>query len=96
MQGRDLAPLLRGQAAGWRKEFFYSHLFVNPKIPRSEGVRDERFSYIRWIDQKPEYEELFDHVADPHNVKNLAREAGHQSTLERMRGRWKAWREQLA
>ena len=96
MQGRDLAPLLRGQAAGWRKEFFYSHLFQNPKIPRSEGVRDERFSYIRWLDQKPEYEQLFDHVADPHNEKNLAREPQHQSTLERMRGRWKAWREQLA
>jgi arylsulfatase A-like enzyme len=95
MQGRDLAPLLRGQASGWRKEFFYSHLFEHPKIPRSEGVRDERFSYIRWIDQKPEYEQLFDHVADPHNEKNLARDPRHQSTLERLRGRWKAWRAQL-
>lgn len=96
MQGRDLTPLLRGQAAGWRKEWFYSHLFEHPRIPPSEGVRDERFSYIRWIAEKPEYEQLFDHVADPHNTKNLAGDPRHKVTLEKMRARWKAWRDGLA
>jgi arylsulfatase A-like enzyme len=94
-QGRDLAPLLRGQSAGWRKEWFYSHLFEHPLIPPSEGIRNGRFSYIRWIREKPEYEELFDHVADPHNVKNLAAMPEHSRTLNDLRDRWKAWRKQL-
>jgi len=96
MQGRDLASLMRGESSGWRREWFYSHLFEHPKIPQSEGVRDERFSYIRWIGQKPVYEELFDHVADPHNIRNLAANPNHRGTLERLRGRWSAWREHLA
>ncbi|MBI4873484.1 MAG: sulfatase [Acidobacteria bacterium] len=96
MQGRDLAPLLRGRSAGWRREWFYSHLFQHPKIPRSEGIRDTRFSYIRWIGQNPLYEELFDHTADPHNVSNLAGKAEHETTLNRLRGRWQAWRDRLA
>ena len=96
MQGRDLAPLLRGHPDGWRREWFYSHLFEHPKIPQSEGIRTERYSYIRWIGQKPEYEELFDIAADPHNVRNLAADPEHRRTLDALRGRWQTWRNRLA
>ena len=94
-QGRDLLPLVRGESGPWRKEWFYSHLYRNAKIPQSEGIRTERWSYIRWIDRDPVYEELFDLRHDAHNVRNLAGSKGHEKTLERLRGRWKAWRARL-
>lgn len=88
MQGRSLAPLLRGDAAAdWRTDFFYEHLFVRKNIPRSEGVRNERFSYVRWIDQKPLVEELYDHRADFEQTKNLIDDARFRDALERLRRR---------
>ena len=87
MQGRDLGPLLRGEKHPWRREWFYSHLFRHAKIPRSEGIRTERWAYIRWLDHQRE--ELYDIVADPHNVSNLAEQNLRQ--LAALRERWQAW-----
>ena len=39
MQGRDLTPLVRGENAPWRTEWFYEHLFEHDWIPKTEGVR---------------------------------------------------------
>jgi uncharacterized sulfatase len=36
-------------------------------------------------------EELYDYLADPHNVKNLAANSQHAQTLKRMRGAHLAW-----
>jgi arylsulfatase A-like enzyme len=72
VQGRSLVPLLNGERpADWRTDFFYEHLFERNNIPKSEGVRTERFTYVRWFEQKPVVEELYDHVADFDEVKNL-------------------------
>ncbi len=72
VQGRSLLPLLKGEPpADWRTDFFYEHLFERKNIPKSEGVRTERFAYVRWFEQKPTVEELYDHLADFDEVKNL-------------------------
>jgi arylsulfatase A-like enzyme len=72
VQGRSLVPLLKGERpANWRTDFFYEHLFERNNIPKSEGVRTERFTYVRWFEQKPVVEELYDHIADFDEVKNL-------------------------
>ena len=71
MQGRSLVPLLKGEARRLRTDFFYEHLFERDNIPKSEGVRTERFTYVRWFEQKPLVEELYDHTADFDEVKNL-------------------------
>ena len=96
MQGRSLRPLLEGRDVDdWRTEFFYEHLFKHPKIPASEGVRTDRWKYLRYVDQKPVYEELYDLKADPEEAKNLAGEEKYAAALETMRRKWKKMREEL-
>ena len=94
MQGRSLVPLVRGEQPEWRTEFFYEHLFQHAKIPCSEGVRDSRYKYIRFVDSDPLYEELYDLKLDPDEAHNLATDPRQAATLDRMREKWADWREQ--
>src|SRR5207237_8153710 len=88
VQGRSIVPLLKGEVpADWRTDFFYEHLFERANIPKSEGVRTERFAYVRWFEQKPVVEELYDHVADFDEVKNLAADPKFADVLDRLRRR---------
>jgi arylsulfatase A-like enzyme len=92
-QGRSLRPLLAGDApADWRRSFFYEHRFVHARIPRSEGLRTERHTYLRWIDQQPVVEELYDHVADFDQTQNLAADPAHAATLADLRAECDAGR----
>ncbi len=87
VQGRSLAGLLAGTCKTWRKDFFYEHLFERHNIPKSEGVRTQRWKYIRYFEQQPVYEELYDLVKDPFEEDNLVADAGHRATLETLRKR---------
>jgi arylsulfatase A-like enzyme len=88
MQGRSLAPLLAGDPpSDWRVDFFYEHLFVRHNIPKSEGVRTERWTYVRWFDQNPPVEELYDHRKDFDQVDNLVNAPEHGQTLTVLRRR---------
>jgi arylsulfatase A-like enzyme len=92
MQGRDLGPLLSGSPVSWRDDWHYEHTYVpendRPLIARSEGVRGTRWKYIRYIDPRPRYEELFDLVNDPLERHNLANSPEHKQTLAALRTRW--------
>ena len=97
VQGRSLLPLVRGEQPQWRQEWFYEHPFsAGGSIAVSEGIRTNRWKYVRYIQRQPLFEQLFDLQADPREEKNLATEARHQETLSRMRTRWTAWRQGLA
>jgi arylsulfatase A-like enzyme len=92
MQGVDLTPLLQGQTVPWRTDFLYEHLFdlrpggrTTSLIPKTEGVVSEQFKYLRYIEQDPPYEQLFDLQADPHEEQNLAGRAGCEDTLNAQR-----------
>lgn len=88
VQGRSLVPLLRGQKPqDWRTDFFYEHLFERNNIPKSEGVRTERYTYVRWFEQKPVVEELYDHVVDFEQVKNLIADPKFADVRDRLRRR---------
>jgi arylsulfatase A-like enzyme len=92
MQGRDIGPLVRDASTGWRSEWFYEHTY-NTKPPRrpiakSEGVRTERWKYIRYLEQDPPYEQLFDLRNDPGETRNLVALAAHADVLAQMRARW--------
>jgi arylsulfatase A-like enzyme len=50
VQGRSLAPLLRGREVAWREDFFMENLFMGQGYPRIEGVRSENYKYIRYFD----------------------------------------------
>ncbi len=96
MQGRSLVPLLAGKSPKWRTEFFYDHMCIGGKrIPRSEGVVSLRYKYLRYIDQKPVYEELYDLKNDPHETKNLAKVKDHREILQSLRKRCDEYRTSL-
>jgi arylsulfatase A-like enzyme len=82
MQGRDLSPLWTQAPLRepWRKDFLYEHYLSglhNPSasdeklIPSSEGVRNERYTYLRYPRQTGESEQLFDRVGDANELKNI-------------------------
>jgi arylsulfatase A-like enzyme len=88
VQGRSLAPILAGETpADWRTDFFHEHLFDHGKIPKYEGVRTQRYTYMRWFEQEPVYEQLFDNQADPHQEHNRADDPEYADVLARLRQR---------
>ncbi len=96
MQGRSLLPLLANhKPADWRTDFFYEHHTFPTLISPSEGVRTERFAYIRWLAEKPLVEELFDLKNDPLEGRNLAGNPEYAGQLDRLRARWESYRKEL-
>lgn len=92
MQGRSLVPLLKGEVPkDWRTEFFYEHHSVAARIPKSEGVRTERWKYLRWIAETPVKEELYDLQADPLEERNLLADPKHTALLAELRGKWERY-----
>ncbi len=96
--GRSVVPLLEGETPPWRKDWFYEFLWQREgiPIPRTEGVRTERWKYNLYLDGQPGYEELYDLEADPEEERNLATSPAHASRLEVLRGRHQAWKHALA
>ncbi|MSR32383.1 MAG: DUF4976 domain-containing protein [Gemmataceae bacterium] len=89
MQGKSLLPLaLGGQEGAWRNDFFYEHHFRPEIIPSSEGVRNQRFKYIRWTSVNPVVEEMYDLQTDPLEEKNLVGEETAKEMLGQLRQRW--------
>jgi arylsulfatase A-like enzyme len=88
MQGLSLAPALRSEGFRTREDWFYEHLFKHAGIPKCEGVRTERWKYVRWIETQPLFEELYDLRADPFERRNLAADAACAEVLGELRGRW--------
>ena len=98
MQGRSLLPLVSGQMRNdWREAWFYQHYAYggNPPendsvyIPSSEGVRLAKWKYIRYIDQQPNYEQLFDLEKDPHEMINLAYDQRYEKIKDALREKWR-------
>ena len=82
-------PLLRGEQPEWREDFFCEHLFTIPEIiiPRCERVRSRKWKYIRYIDEDPVYEELYDLERDTEEVENLPDNPAYAGELTRLRNR---------
>jgi arylsulfatase A-like enzyme len=101
MQGRSLRPLVFGQQVPWRGEWFFEHHLVFAGIPKSEGVRRPRWKYVRYVEQSPVYEQLFDLDADPYEEQDVLhtpevydrQPALYAKQLQFMRARWQALRE---
>ena len=85
VQGSSLLPLNDGSSDGWRTEFFCEHLFDRWDIPKSEGFRTKRWKYIRYFEQDPVYEEMYDLEEDPCESHNLAGDLGRAEQLAEMR-----------
>ena len=74
--GRDLSPLFRDPERPWP----FPTLTVHNTA--SASFRDERYRYIRYPNGD---EELYDHLADPHEWRNLAASAAHAVVLTQFR-----------
>jgi arylsulfatase A-like enzyme len=86
-EGRSLKPLVDGdKPSDWRTETFHEHFAVRQRIPAFEGLRNERFKYVRYFDHG-NHEFLHDLRKDPDELVNLAGDPAHAKTLSAMRER---------
>lgn len=85
LSGRQPAGLhpRRGAAAD-REAFLCEHLWELDEIPSSEGIRTERWKYMRYR-FIPGREELYDLAADSEEAVNLASDPAYGRTLEELR-----------
>lgn len=85
-QGRSLRPVVADQTPNdWRDESFHEHFAVRNRIPAFEGVRNDRYKYVRYFDHDQEF--LHDLKNDPDELVNLAGDPGHAEILADMRNR---------
>lgn len=83
-QGRSIRPVVEAETpSDWRTETFHEHFAVRNRIPAYEGIRNDRFKYVRYFDN--DYEFLHDLKADPDELVNLAGDPAHADTLATMR-----------
>lgn len=95
-QGRSLVPLLHDENASQRHVWFIEHHFpYNGWIPSSEGIRTERWKYLRYTDSAAPFEELYDLKDDPHETNNLAGKAEYAHQQSTLVGYWQKWRDSL-
>lgn len=91
MHGKSLAPLLRNPNAPWRKAFLAEYFLekIGPAIPTWQAIRTEHWKYIRYFDSNyvltDNLDELYDLKTDPHELKNLVGDSGHQNTLAELK-----------
>ncbi|MGB7329722.1 MAG: sulfatase-like hydrolase/transferase [Rubripirellula sp.] len=86
-QGRSLTPIVNDKKpADWRTESFHEHFAVRNRIPAFEGLRNEKFKYVRYFDNE-NHEFLHDLKSDPDELVNLANDPAHAETVAAMRAR---------
>lgn len=85
MQGCDLSRLWTGSRlipGSWRSDFLYEHRLrshpayadVERAFPTSEGVRTNRYTYLRYpLQSGGHHEQLFDRASDAHELRNIVR-----------------------
>ncbi len=88
MQGRSLAPLLKGQKIAWRDSFlieYYSDR-VFPRVLKMgyQAARNGRWKYIRYLELE-RMDELYDLKTDPYEMKNRINQPGAARAREEMK-----------
>ena len=98
MQGASLCPLVRGNdASSWRDGFFLEHTFDRDRddIPKSIGVRQGPWKYIRWIEPRPMVESLFNIDRDPLEQRDLVNDRSQKERLAQLRVLCDQYRKQI-
>lgn len=91
-EGWSLAPLLSEPNAVWEHGAYTQVLRGNNRDAKDRvmgrSVRTERWRYTEWNDGAAGAE-LYDHAADPREMKNLAADPAHKDTVAELRERLK-------
>jgi len=91
MDGMSLLPLLSGQHAPSRADFFMEHVGIvdaeNP-IPDSRGVRSDEWKYIRYVNVEPEVEEMYHISTDPFESHNLINDTDYFEIKKHLKERY--------
>jgi arylsulfatase A-like enzyme len=86
----------RSVSAAARSVWFFEHKFPNGGwIPSSEGIRTERWKYIRYTDNTAPFEELYDLRTDPYETANLTADKAFQKQREALTRYTNIWRQAL-
>jgi arylsulfatase A-like enzyme len=99
MEGRSLAPLVRGERTKWRDALFLENLYTGRDTPFSEGIRKGKWKYIRMYEgvspyaekhvdfegRAPDFEQLFDLEKDPAEKNNLISQYESTNVLSELR-----------
>ena len=84
-QGRTFDTLISdSKPIPWREYTFHEHFAVRHRIPAFEGMRGNRFKYVRYVDEE-NYEFLHDLKKDPDELTNLASDPKYTQALKKMR-----------
>ena len=81
LEGRSLAPLLSNPTAAWDKPALS---LVAPGSWLGRSIHTERWCYTEW-DEDRHGVELYDHQTDPREMKNLAPDPQHATTVAERR-----------
>ena len=103
-QGESMMPLVNatesGEAPQWRESVFIENLFTQQGYPRQDGVRTDRYKYVRFYGKEddrdkylpngiegeaPIFEQFFDLDTDPKERTNLIADPAHQELVEQYR-----------
>ena len=96
MQGVSLLPLLRGKKQGRWRDALYYHYYEYPAehaVRRHYGVRTDRYKLIHFYNDIDAWE-LYDLVADPHEMKNLIDDPAYDKVERHLRKRVAALRKE--
>ena len=86
-QGHSLQPIVsQNLPDDWRTESFHEHFAVRGRIPPFEGIRNQDFKYVRYVDHG-NHEFLHDLRKDPDELTNLATDPAYQRVITDMRRR---------
>lgn len=92
VNGRSLVPLLRGDATGWRDTILIEHFHHVGGIDPSAGVRTHRWKLIETDASQGVTTELYDLLADPYELENVAGDPANAEVLADLRLRLAALR----
>lgn len=85
IQGRSLAPVLRGESSGHRDDLFTEYHDFNLSGDRMFSLRDARYRYVHYQDR--EYGELYDYETDPDALFNRWHHPDYQGVQRALRDR---------
>lgn len=91
VDGMSWKRLLEGNAAGWRKSWYYEYNYEKqfPYTPNVRGVRTDRWKYIHYPhgDGKPDRHkaELYDLKSDPGETNNLIDDPAYAKVVARLK-----------